>query len=61
MQRFRTDDEVVIENNPAFTLGDKKQRELFKNEYQKSSALYYAGQPHFEAIMQRIQEHIHFL
>jgi predicted nucleotidyltransferase component of viral defense system len=58
LQRFRTDDEVIIAKNQAFTLMDAAQRALFKNEYRKSSALYYGGQPDFEIVLQRIHEHI---
>ena len=57
-QRFRSGDEVVIARNPAFTLSDSDQRELFAREYRKSSALYYQGQPEFERLLERIREHL---
>jgi hypothetical protein len=57
-QRFRTDDEIVIANNPAFTLTDSMQRNKFKVEYQKTAALYYNGQPSFDVILQRIAMYI---
>lgn len=60
-QRFRTDDEIIIAKNPAFTLTDTRQKALLKNEYQKSATLYYAGQPDFEEVLQRIREHINDL
>ena len=43
VQRFRSGDELVIAKNPAFTLNDSQQRDLFAREYKKSSALYYQG------------------
>lgn len=60
-QRFRSGDELVIANNPAFTLTDQAQRDLFIKEYKKSSALYYQGQPEFEQILQRISQYINTL
>ena len=57
-QRFRTGDELVIANNPAFVLGDAVERERFAREYRKTSALYYQGQPDFEALMARIHQYI---
>ncbi len=57
-QRFRSGDELVIARNPAFTLSDSGQRELFAREYRKSSALYYQGQPEFELLFERIREHL---
>jgi len=57
-QRFRSGDELVLAKNPAFTLNDSDQRELFTREYRKSSALYYRGQPEFEQLLARIGEHL---
>jgi Nucleotidyl transferase AbiEii toxin, Type IV TA system len=57
-QRFRTGDELVIAKNPAFTLSDPEQRALFANEYCKTSALYYEGQPAFDALLARFEQHI---
>nr|WP_315261034.1 nucleotidyl transferase AbiEii/AbiGii toxin family protein [uncultured Limnohabitans sp.] len=57
-QRFRTGDELVIANNPAFTLNDPEQRAHFANEYLKTSALYYEGQPSFDALLNRLKQHI---
>ena len=57
-QRFRTGDELVIANNPAFTLTDPAQRDLFAREYKKSSALYYQGQPDFDQLLERIGKHL---
>lgn len=58
-QRFRSSDELVISRNPAFTLKDAAQRELFTREYRKSAALYYRGQPDFSEIIDRISTHLH--
>jgi hypothetical protein len=44
----------VIAKNPAFTLKDSQQRDLFTKEYKKSSALYYQGQPDFDQLLARI-------
>ena len=58
VQRFRSGDELVIAKNPAFTLKDHVQRDLFAREYRKSSALYYQGQPDFHQILAKIGQHI---
>ena len=57
-QRFRTGDERVIANNPAFLLEDTDERRRFATEYRKTQALYYQGQPNFEAVLVRIHQHI---
>ena len=58
VQRFRSGDELVIAKNPAFTLNDSGQRDLFAREYKKSSALYYQGQPDFDQLLARIGVHL---
>lgn len=57
-QRFRSGDELVISKNPAFTLRDPAQRELFIREYRKSAALYYQGQPEFDELLERIGKYL---
>jgi hypothetical protein len=57
-QRFRGGDELKIARNAAFRLEDVAQRQLFSEEYRKTSALYYLGQPLFEDLLARIHEHI---
>jgi hypothetical protein len=57
-QRFRVGDERVIVQNPAFTLTDQHQRERFAHEYRKTQALYYQGQPDFDALIARIHQYI---
>ena len=58
VQRFRSGDELVIAKNPAFTLSDPVQRDLFAREYRKTSALYYQGQPEFDQLLARIKAHL---
>jgi hypothetical protein len=57
-QRFRSGDEQVIARNPAFVLADSAQRERFAREYRKTQALYYQGQPDFDALVARIHQYI---
>ena len=57
-QRFRSGDEQAIARNPAFVLGDSAQRERFALEYRKTQALYYQGQPDFDALVARIHQYI---
>lgn len=57
-QRFRTGDEQDIVRNPAFLLADSDQRQRFAQEYRKTAALYYQGQPDFEVLVDRIRQHI---
>lgn len=57
-QRFRSGDELEIAKNPAFSLSDPAQRDLFAREYRKSSALYYQGQPDFDQLLDRIGKHL---
>ena len=57
-QRFRSGDEQVIARNSAFVLADSAQRERFALEYRKTQALYYQGQPDFDALLARIDQYI---
>jgi hypothetical protein len=57
-QRFRAGDEQVIAQNQAFILADLAQRERFAQEYIKTAALYYQGQPDFDALLARIHQDI---
>lgn len=54
--RFPTADNKVISENPAFTLADEAIRSRFARAYTATAALYYRGQPRFDAILGRIQE-----
>jgi hypothetical protein len=60
-ERFRTLDEKVIADNPAFTLSDTEQRKLFAQEYRKTEALYHEGQLDFETLIARIHQFINAL
>jgi hypothetical protein len=56
--RFRSEDELVIAQNPAFVLKSKAQRHEFGLQYRKTAALYYQGQPDFDDILARIHQYI---
>ncbi len=58
IERFRSGDELVIARNPAFTLPNMNERQMFNSEFKKTKALYYQGQPDFEDIFNRIQAFI---
>lgn len=57
-QRFRSGDEQLVARNQAFVLADAAQRERFAFEYRKTHALYYQGQPDFDALVARIHQYI---
>ncbi|TDM08010.1 MAG: hypothetical protein C4K60_00335 [Ideonella sp. MAG2] len=57
-ERFRGGDELTMALNPAFTLPDAGQRQQFAQEWRKTAALYYQGQPPFEEMLDRIQRHL---
>lgn len=59
-ERFRGFD-TVIKNCDGFTLNDQSDRKIFKDNYQKSSALYYKGKISFEDIFGRISNFIEIL
>jgi len=61
IERFRSGDELAISLNPAFVLADAAQCDRFAQEYRKTRALYYQGQPDFDLLLARIREHIHVL
>jgi hypothetical protein len=50
------DAEVEIVKNEAFLLKDPELKKSFREKYNKTSALYYNGQPYFEDLLKRIQE-----
>jgi len=54
-RRFRKDDNLVIAENEAFLLRDKITREQYAEAYTRTPRLYYAGQPSFDDILNRIQ------
>lgn len=57
-QRFRTGDEQVIARNPAFSLENPAVFARFNAEYHKTAALYYDGQPGFDAVLARIRQYV---
>jgi hypothetical protein len=61
IQRFRSGDEIMIARNPAFVLDKPNERELFSQEFKKTKALYYQGQPDFNHILGRIQDSIEIM
>jgi hypothetical protein len=61
VERFRSGDELIIAKNPAFTLNDSEQRDLFTREYKKSAALYYQGQSDFDKLLDRIGKYLNLM
>ena len=57
-KRFRNGDELIAAKNPAFLLEGNEERARFSDEYRKTSALYYNGQPDLLEILARIRQHI---
>ena len=53
-KRFRTGDNPMIAENEAFLLRDPKTRTQYVEAYTQTPRLYYAGQPPFDAVMERI-------
>jgi hypothetical protein len=47
---------ILISENQAFQLKDKKLRKAFRDRYLRTSTLYYKGQPEFEDLLDRIQK-----
>jgi predicted nucleotidyltransferase component of viral defense system len=56
--RFRGKDEIIIKNNPAFTIQDKTTRNLYSKEFIKKIPIYFGKQPTFEEILNRIEKNI---
>lgn len=56
--RFRSQDDLIIRNSPAFIVADPSIRKLYGDEFRKKSAIYFGKQPTFEQILERIQEYI---
>ncbi len=59
--RFNKDDEMNISDNPAFTLSNTEIRERYSERFANSSGLYFHEQPSIEAILNKINMHIHKL
>jgi hypothetical protein len=56
--RFRGQDEIIIKNNPAFTIEDDNTRKRYRDEFRKKSAIYFGKQPAFDEIIERIKNNI---
>ena len=54
-------DEQIIARNAAFVLADAVQRQRFAQEYRRTAALYYQGQPDFELLVDRIHQHMEIM
>lgn len=59
-ERFRKYD-TVIKNCEGFMLSDEKERQVFEDNYKKSSALYYKGQIEFSEILSRLSNYLNKL
>lgn len=59
--RFRPEDEKCLTKNEAFLLSDPIERQLFEEQYQKTKALYFKGQPAFQKMLSLIGEMLHKL
>lgn len=56
--RFRSQDEIIIKNNPAFSIEGAETRQRYSQEFLKKSSIYFGKQPTFEEIIARIQQYI---
>ena len=45
----------------AFVLAEAEQRQRFAQEYRRTAALYYQGQPDFDVLLDRIHQHIELM
>ncbi len=62
VKRFpKADLEILIKENEAFLLSEKKIRADFTERYKTTAALYYQGQPLFDELIKRIALYIHKL
>lgn len=57
-RRFRSQDEIIIKNNPAFIMDNAEIRNLYSKEFMKKLAIYFGKQPTFDEIIQRIKQYI---
>lgn len=56
--RFRGKDEILIKNNPAFTMKNEAIKQLYSDAFIKKSAIYFGKQPLFDEIIARIHGYI---
>jgi len=57
ISRFNKNDQQDISKNRAFLLEDSEIRQRYADRYQSSAGFYFRGQPAFDAIIERIQQH----
>ena len=57
-KRFSKGDNLVISENEAFLLSSPEIYQTYEQEYQKTSARYYEGQPEFKNIMELFQKYL---
>jgi hypothetical protein len=57
----KQDFEIPIAKNEAFLLNDAEQRLVFEKRYKTTAALYYRGQPEFEALLERLSKFLNQL
>ncbi len=54
--RFRTGDNINIAKNDAFLIADSTIRDTYKQAFKTARSLYYGSPPHFDEILEKIQE-----
>ncbi len=52
------DQKIPLAGHEAFQLKNEETRKQYKNQYRKTAALYYEGQPPFEEIMDIISKNL---
>ncbi len=57
-ERFRSQDEINLSKNSAFSIPDMSIRNLYAKEFQSKSALYFGDQPKFFDIVERINSYL---
>ncbi len=55
------DQKIPVAEQEAFRLKDEPLRKLYEQEYKKTAALYYQGQPPFDEILETLLENLHRL
>lgn len=59
MKRFPAEDfDIPIDKNEAFLLKTSTLRTSFRQRYAATKALYYKGQPSFNAILDKIEKYL---
>ncbi|MEJ0063118.1 MAG: nucleotidyl transferase AbiEii/AbiGii toxin family protein [Alphaproteobacteria bacterium] len=60
-RRFRTGDNPIIGENPAFRIEGAEAQRQYQAAYEGTKTLYYKDQPGFGEIIERVKEHAVFL